>query len=343
MSTHLLEAAGLGRRLDIIGQASIPICRIRRPKPDGVFGEDSVIEKILNSVPLNEYALNAGNHALISLTNPLPHHPDGSQVLWIVEKSGNGINAWEGKVSWKKLKDDKEFLDAAQKYLVNRAELNKGPIYMYYGYYHGNGDQKIKYVYPQGMQTIFRPHFHSIPEFRDEHSDGPNLNLADPKLTSENLQKIAFFSNIAGLAAEKFFSEYMRDFSNDRITYQTPLKIKDSATSVSNNFYGFSSFEEALGQTLKLNENVEEKWRIFCQQLYRQAAYTQLPEVLQNKTEEILAFFKQSIVFNASFMFPSPQETQGHEYGNYPVWVAPFSLATVPELLKGVILDRKAQ
>ena len=90
-------------------KARIPVFDIRSKgsvfTPTETDSESGVIQSIQDAITLGNIPIRTNRHIMVNIPNPLPHHPSGSDVLFVVHVNKDGIEPWQ-EHSWDKFIQD---------------------------------------------------------------------------------------------------------------------------------------------------------------------------------------------------------------------------------------------
>ncbi len=287
---------------------------------------------ILESITLrgNEL-LRVDNHAAVQLSSLRPHHPDGSDVLWIVERSGETITSWDDQ-AWQRLAQNSQFLTSIEKLVSKIRESDpKKHVYFFMGFVSSDQHFDGIPVYPRGLQSQKRAHMHITDPITIKT---PYERLLDVSHGSDARQMAIALNNAAEFSIQ-YFQSRMTDYG-EKFTFHHPLGINEK-TPNDHTMFGFHSLQEALVKSLALIDAVLPDWISHAEKLVQ----AQLPQPVDGVTLR----YKQTAVPSIDFIFPSAENRRlGQVENDYPVWTMPFSVINAQYVLTegGVVFDHSA-
>lgn len=285
----------------------------------------------------------SGKHRLVVHNNPpLPHHPDGSIVLWVDQVTAAATNEralqpWKQEVSWQKLLQDVTFCQATEAQLRRWQRANqKLRVYHFVGFpncdqrnavLHGpNGVQSV--VYAGGAQSQSRAHIHLVETIPTTH-----VAISTPTL-AELLQKPTAVPSLLGLAARQSLEDFSHDFVGfgSRLNTVQNLGVGSKTVPVERTFFEFSTWREALQNIFTLQQELADCWL--------DHAYAVCAKPTQ-WLQQVISL-RQTLACIPVFAVIRPSLEDQRQLGRHCDWlVVPFSLE-IPSTFfgNGVLLDR---
>lgn len=308
------------------------------PSPNDV---DSGINIDLSQ--FGKFVLNTGNHGLIEMPTPSPHHPipiplqniEGAKKIqityWINRGTDSIVNT--DIDSFADIAQDKTFLDGVEKYFQDKhadPSYDK-KVYMLMGYVMpGTEDERSDLVMTWGTQTQNRKHIHEVAAIQPTL---PFNRWADLKNPIE-YDRVKIALNMAGEAAIKHFQTELAGFG-ERFTYLQ--EIGPSEYILPRTMFGFDSLNEAVNSACKLQNRVNQnnEWLKYA---YGLATYTG-----KFSTASYNTTLKQSQIPNMAIIIPTDYDrANGRVTSDKKIWVMPFTVCPPQEVLtpRGALILR---
>lgn len=301
-------------------------------KPTHDSPEGSILTKLRNAhtVDRNHLVVASSPHFLINVPPPLPHHPNGSQVLWHSSTGDdNQIEPWHNPGGWYKLAHNREYIDKVEEHA--RTEVKKGAsVYFMFGWSPYNNQPQTGFM-RQSAQTQIRPHEH----LRSSLADVPITDYIELTQSAdlETLRKFSIYMDFGSPLIRKHFSE-LRDFASAQATwFQNDGQVQRHA-------FGFLSLHDALSQLVGLHVKLHPIWKEEMAKLYE--------EWHQEYKDPTQSVFQSLLLFppgvSASAFFPNADDKRMMgipDNDPHSLWVSfgtPLSKTTTVD---GVWLDRK--
>jgi hypothetical protein len=255
----------------------------------------------------------AGSHRLIPYAATIPHTPEGTHIVyWVDREKGNTPATWKND-SWRKLAEDNEFLSEVERF-VNREQAKDPSLRMYFFMGFADGTESIPHerVSRRAMQSQRRQHLHAV-SFNFETPHG----LLDPIGNDAHKTQLSLLLNAGGEHAIQTFREQLQQVHyGQEFTFVQPLGITRRSYT-ERTLFGFESLQEALQQSLRLVEHVQGDW-------------TRYLTTLKNETHTFAGLplpLIQSCVPNMAFFFPSEEDRkQSTESQRFTIWTMPFAV-----------------
>lgn len=273
----------------------------------------------------------AGGHTAIELSSLRPHHPNGSEVLWIVEQADTDILPWSDE-SWINFSHNSHFLLSLENHIKSIREKEPGKhAYFFIGFVPADKTFEDVPVYPRGLQSQKRAHIHITDPIT---TDTPHDRLLDLSRGRDALG-LALLLNEAGEHSIRHYEPRMAWYG-EKFLFHQPVKIEGNEI-VSHTMFGFNSLEEALNQSLVLLEEVKPDWIEHAKKIPT--------ESLAQPIDGVVLRYKQTAVPCVIFILPTEEDRRlGRVKNDYPVWTMPFAVSNVQFILSegGVIFDHSA-
>lgn len=258
-----------------------------------------------------------------------PHAPQGHHDVYWLNESRDGK-----EVHWDEGSETRAFaqLDFWRKYELFLREQQEavGPAaraYMYWGFILPEQKSTDDPVIWRGLQSQLRLHFHIAEAIESDE--------ADEWLDSTNPQHVPQIGRFLNVAGEKMREEVLSQrVFGEPFSYQQTIFGNTEDKSVKRTLHAFPTLAEALEQSLAVRNEIMSDWLRLASALSQAG-----PTIFSQQTFRVL----QSAIPNFVFVLPSQTDKERIGRTAQEVWVAPFSVTGVPELLThgGIHLDRR--
>lgn len=298
-------------------------------KPSHLNPEGSILTKLQDAYDQSHVVISSKPHVLISIPPPLPHHPNGSEVMWHASVGDNQIQPWKNPEGWFQLAQNKEYLDAVQEHALVETGFGNS-VYFMFGWSPLNSNPPLGLM-RQSAQTQIRPHEHVRPSL--ETIPVTDHIVLTPDADSETLRKFSICMDFGSPLIRKHFPE-LKDFSSREQTWTQ----FDGA--VVRHAYGFLTLHDALNQLVTMHTRLHPTWKQEMLQLYD----THRDEFADPTAEKFRSLLLFPPGVSASAFFPNAKDRQIMGLASddpHAVWVSfgtPLSKTTTVD---GIWLDRK--
>lgn len=313
-------------RIEIFG-TSIGVHTPTRQDPEGpIFNRLSEMWRSQQGV-----IMSAGEHALLGMPSLMPHHPDGSLVMWAARKTPHGLEEWKNPCSWQSLAADSEFLISVEETAKNFVNAGNS-MYFFFGWAPENKNPEPGFARRGGMTQI-RHHSHITPSLNAVQAR--EILEVTPHMSPEDRRILSIFLDYGSQTAHAHVP-HLRDFSSHGHTW-TQFDGR-----VQRHMHGFIHLQDAINQLVHLHMSLHGDWMNIARELYKKHSSDFLFP-FDDGMQSLLMF---PPVVSASICFPSPQDKQKMGIAHddpCPVWVSPFSPVSKTALVDGVWLDRKSR